>query len=947
MNTIKRIVTSVCLGTIITFQSIYSFAQPITQDDVLYEETKSEIVTSGLEYEIKSKLTKDGWVDLHVLKMDLNNEYINLDILRSMDQWGIKDTITNFANQEPSVVAGINGSFFDMSKNPTDIIGSEYNQDYASIKNNYNMVDKGAASIIQTNAGELLIDFFGANIQVHNGEGRELFISGINTMNSFENPVIFNQESMKDTKDIDEIASLYKIVVEENEVVDVETPNESVEIPENGYVIVIHENIAKYHLDYFSVGEQVSLIIQNSLDREDIQLALSGGGKILEDGQLASTGMIVEPNKRHPRTAIGITEDENYLIAMVVDGRGSSIGATHEELGEYLKEYNVSDAMHFDGGGSSTLVSRELGDLEVQVANTPSGGAQRTVINGLGFVTTAPESALHEIKIIPSTSRVYVGMPITFEIKGYDQYYNPIIIDENKVFWSHQGVTGTWKDDAFIPTSSGIATLSCYYDGQVASIDIISVDSYIDLEVEPKVLQLELGKTGSFKVIGTDEEGYKAQVSLSNITYEVQVPSIVNVKDGTFVGKEEGLTKVKFKIDDRELSAYVAVGYDKSLLNSFEDLTVDSISYPDTVTGETKVTNQVVNTGSQSLQLDYQFAQSTQTQAMYSILEDVVIGDQVDRLGLYIYGDKNNFMVKGKIIDAQGVNHNITFAPEVNWVGWKYVEANIPSNVAYPIQLERIYIAALSTMSKVSGTVYLDDLTKVQVYDEATLDFDTEELIDDPLMSKLSNPSGTVISVFGSTSGRNRLLDDVILKKVYDEMNNSDLAVFTGSTDISKNQLDTEYIQWKDLYQINDYKDYRIIHLATSKGGLLSTDADQWVNLEKDLKDTVQNNIIFIANYNPNDFDDQREGELLHSIIKDYQQISGKNIFYITANGYDFNVDFREGIRYIDLNGLWYQISEDNKLNLDKTFYMINFYINGNDLKYHVKDLYPKVQIGN
>lgn len=70
---------------------------------------------------------------------------------------------------------------------------------------------------------------------------------------------------------------------------------------------------------------------------------------------------------RHPRTAVGITED-NRLIAVVVDGRNSqSSGMSIEELSIVMKALGCVNAMNLDGGGSSTMWVKKQG-----VANHPS-----------------------------------------------------------------------------------------------------------------------------------------------------------------------------------------------------------------------------------------------------------------------------------------------------------------------------------------------------------------------------------------------------------------------------------------------------------------------------------------------------------------------------------------------------------------------------------------------
>jgi exopolysaccharide biosynthesis protein len=59
---------------------------------------------------------------------------------------------------------------------------------------------------------------------------------------------------------------------------------------------------------------------------------------------------------RHPRTAIGILPDGEWLF-IVVDGRrpDHSIGMTLEELTDLLLQKGCREALNLDGGGSSTM----------------------------------------------------------------------------------------------------------------------------------------------------------------------------------------------------------------------------------------------------------------------------------------------------------------------------------------------------------------------------------------------------------------------------------------------------------------------------------------------------------------------------------------------------------------------------------------------------------------
>ena len=65
---------------------------------------------------------------------------------------------------------------------------------------------------------------------------------------------------------------------------------------------------------------------------------------------------------RHPRSLVG-TDAEGYLWLVVVDGRapGKADGMTIEELTSLALEMGLTDALNLDGGGSSTLWTRQAG----------------------------------------------------------------------------------------------------------------------------------------------------------------------------------------------------------------------------------------------------------------------------------------------------------------------------------------------------------------------------------------------------------------------------------------------------------------------------------------------------------------------------------------------------------------------------------------------------------
>lgn len=172
-----------------------------------------------------------------------------------------------------------------------------------------------------------------------------------------------------------------EVVVVDNQVVAVNKGDSH--IPFNGWVISAHGKY-RWLLEGVKVGDPLLLNLELTPDwlTDGVTQAIGGGPRLVTDGFVTVS---VEEEKfqpdialgRAPRTAIGITPD-NHLLMVVVDGRSKdSIGMTLEELANLMISLGATQAMNLDGGGSSTLVIRNL------IYNSPSGGKERLVHNGL------------------------------------------------------------------------------------------------------------------------------------------------------------------------------------------------------------------------------------------------------------------------------------------------------------------------------------------------------------------------------------------------------------------------------------------------------------------------------------------------------------------------------------------------------------------------------------
>ena len=98
-------------------------------------------------------------------------------------------------------------------------------------------------------------------------------------------------------------------------------------------------------------------ISAEQLVKDGVVNLLAFGPSLVENGEIVvnTNSEVGQSMASNPRTAIGII-DENHYIIVVSDGRTSeSQGLSLYELAEVMKSYGVKTAYNLDGGGSSTL----------------------------------------------------------------------------------------------------------------------------------------------------------------------------------------------------------------------------------------------------------------------------------------------------------------------------------------------------------------------------------------------------------------------------------------------------------------------------------------------------------------------------------------------------------------------------------------------------------------
>ena len=129
------------------------------------------------------------------------------------------------------------------------------------------------------------------------------------------------------------------------------------------------------------VGDTLKILLSLPPITTSICQAVGGIPRIVRDGKMSVEWKGNSFNlERHPRTAVGYSQDKTKLFIVTVDGRqpGYSDGMTLDELANFMIGIGAHRALNLDGGGSTTMV------IFGKVVNRPSDiTGERPVSNAL------------------------------------------------------------------------------------------------------------------------------------------------------------------------------------------------------------------------------------------------------------------------------------------------------------------------------------------------------------------------------------------------------------------------------------------------------------------------------------------------------------------------------------------------------------------------------------
>jgi len=671
---------------------------------------------------------KSVTVNARAVVIDLTNPNVKLEVMSGTGGQFTKNQTIAGMTKETGAVAGINGDFFntkaDGAPQGPQISGGTVMSSAPLLTGFYGFA--------LTKDRKPIIDQFSFSGVLNAADGTTFPLGGINkapywygtpsTHAMIDSMFIYTSAWGSATRAVDRATDLLEVLVVDGVVQQIQKGSLKIVPPENGYIIRTEGTARTYVLDHLKIGDAVSYTYQmkgaetgDMSDSSNLEVLIGGGTMLVDQGKAVdklSLPNSADPGSQRSRTAIGYSKDGKTAYLVTADQvDGVSAGATLKEMGRLLAQIGAWRALNMDGGGSTQMVSRPLGEQTPVVVNGLENAWQRPVVNGFGVYSTAPQGQAAGL-IVSGPKFVLMGEAVKFTLKGYDQYYNPLGEDAlASAVWTTSDPKGLVQDGSLTMASAGKATVTAAignvktkYDVQLigrddienmtvlASSSVALENSSIKLSVKIKTKSGEErtvpGQLFQWELQGIDGSVDGDMLRIDSFKEDSRYAQIIARYDGygAMTRLPVGVVKTLLDWDSPEKS--VAVTFTSTA-------GVTGTVSPDRVTDNEQ--GQPQGQGD-VMELAYDMTQgTTDTKAAYLTFQSGFQPEgEPQTIQMLVRGDQSLNWLRAELMDADGKLYYVDLAKTINWQGWKQVSADLSGlKMKYPVKLNRLYVASI------------------------------------------------------------------------------------------------------------------------------------------------------------------------------------------------------------------------------------------------------------
>ncbi len=495
-----------------------------------------------------------------------------------------------------------------------------------------------------------------------------------------------------------------------------------------GYIVLSAQGARIEDLKRLNIGDELEMSFRFNEFWSNVKFAVGGIELLLKDGAIYSEA----DKSRQPRTSIGIRADGTVVMA-TFDGRQDvAAGMSYKSAAEAMMALGCVDALNLDGGGSTTFVLRNPGEMNTTVVNKVSGSSPRQVANALVLMNTAPTGTARGLTVSPATRLVMQGGSYAFSVTGaYDKNIKPTPVPTD-IFWSTDSLFNTIDDNGVLTAAaSGTVSVTAASSSAQGTANVEIVDNVDTIIPDIKSISASAGETVEIKMRAS-LSGKEVECPQELYTFTAPEALGTFTAPGKFTLASEYATgNITVSLGTASVDIPVEMIFPPVTMSDFED---DAAKFVPVSVG-TKVapnwkfeTNEdLVRFGSRSLKVYYNFLNTTESVGSYYMVANDSADDSAFRLntapkklGIMAYGDGSGIALRTIIEDANGVQYTLSYtgAEGIDWTGWKYVETTLPESLTGPIYV-KVPVYLVSNPEKLThGCLYFDRLRAV--YSEVT-----------------------------------------------------------------------------------------------------------------------------------------------------------------------------------------------------------------------------------
>ncbi|WP_152396359.1 phosphodiester glycosidase family protein [Paenibacillus guangzhouensis] len=689
-------------------------------------QVQSGMITAGakmVEYQWSgTRSKKNVTAKVNVIEVDLTNPNVKMDVMTGQNgQFTTTQSVGGMA-KETGAVAGVNGDYFQTAtgKDRAPLGAQVANNEFMSSPSQLS----GMYAFALTANREPVIDLFTFEGQVTAPDGTTFPLAGINKASYMTEPnnayshvnamYVYTSAWKSLTRPAESATTPTEVLVQNGVVMQIsEGTRLEMPVPGDGYILRTHGQAANFIREHVQVGQQLqvnyNLVAASSgqkVDPNSLQMMIGGHTLLVENGKPSTFSRntnSISGSSARARTAVGYSQDKKTAYVVTVQDNGTSSGMTLKELQSFMQDIGIWKAVNLDGGGSTTMVSRPLGETDTSLTfDTEYGKTQRGVVNGLGIYTTAPKGELKGL-MVSGQNTLFVGQETTYALKGYDTYYNPYDTSSLAVNWSASSEAMKWTGQNFKAMKSGKTEVIAKSQNAKTSmnVEVIGGNQLAEMNLSNNMGALEAGAQNATDITVKLIDGRTLSLPAESVKWEFI----------GFKGSVQGNTITVSEVNPDAQIGYAIARYDgfstvmtmqSGMTQMWEDF--ENVKYPIQFTGspaEVQGSAAVVTgvTGREkSKVLDLQYDMTKATGKLYAYAElNGKNGKALDitptSMSIDVMGDSSLNWLRAEFVDANNQSIYVDLAKAIDWSGWKTLNIDLSAQkLNSAMKLKRVYV---------------------------------------------------------------------------------------------------------------------------------------------------------------------------------------------------------------------------------------------------------------